>query len=237
MICNLNDRPARKESILKQSKALNILLIEGTRGDHSCFSKDLEEKGYQVTFARSGSAGLKIIDEVSPHVLVVDAASLRTSGVRICQSFRKSDSELPIVLIVDDDVDVPEDVDANLVLRLPFTVQKLINRIKAYEPTDDKFILEAGPIELNLQTQLVSCRGQLTKLTPRLVKILRMLIENKGKVVNRDPLFKTVWETNYTGDTRTLDVHISWLRQAIEDDPRHPKLIRTVRGVGYKLDV
>lgn len=222
---------------MKQSKKLAILLIEGTRGDHSCFSKELEEKGYDVNFARSGSAGLKLLENLTPHVLVIDAASLRTSGVRICQSFRKADSELPIVLVVDEDVEVPEDVDANLVLQLPFTVQKLINRIKAYEPTDDKFVLEAGPIELNLQTQLVTCNGQLTKLTPRLVKILKMLMKNKGKVVERDPLFKSVWETNYTGDTRTLDVHISWLRQAIEDDPRHPELIRTVRGVGYILDV
>jgi DNA-binding response OmpR family regulator len=222
---------------LKQSKSLKVLLIEGTRGDHPCFSTDLEDKGYDVTFARSGSAGLKIIDEVAPHVLVIDAASLRTSGVRICQSFRKADSELPIVLVVDGEVEVPEDVDANLVLKLPFTVQKLINRIKAYEPTEEKYILEAGPIELNLQTQLVTCKGQLTKLTPRLVKILKMLMINKGEVVERDPLFKSVWETNYTGDTRTLDVHISWLRQAIEDDPRHPHLIRTVRGVGYILDV
>jgi len=222
---------------LKHSKTLDVLLIEGTRGDHSCFSKDLENKGYDVNFARSGSAGLKLLDNLSPHVLVVDAASLRTSGVRICQSFRKADNELPIVLIVDEDVDVPEDVDANLVLRLPFTVQKLINRIKAYEPTEDKYVLQAGPIELNLQTQLVTCNGQLTKLTPRLVKILKMLMKNKGKVVERDPLFKSVWETNYTGDTRTLDVHISWLRQAVEDDPRHPERIRTVRGVGYILDV
>ena len=222
---------------MKQSKSLKVLLIEGTRGDHPCFSVDLEDKGYDVTFTRSGSAGLKIIDEVAPHVLVIDAASLRTSGVRICQSFRKADNELPIVLIVDEDVDVPEDVDANLVLKLPFTVQKLINRIKAYEPTEEKYILEAGPIELNLQTQLVTCKGQLTKLTPRLVKILKMLMVNKGEVVERDPLFKSVWETNYTGDTRTLDVHISWLRQAIEDDPRHPRLIRTVRGEGYILDV
>lgn len=222
---------------MKQSKTLNVLLIEGTRGDHSCFSKDLKNKGYDVNFARSGSAGLKLLENLNPHVLIIDAASLRTSGVRICQSFRRADNELPIVLIVDQDVDVPEDVDANLILRLPFTVQKLINRIKAYEPTEDKYILLAGPIELNLQTQLVTCKGQLTKLTPRLVKILKMLIKNEGKVVERDPLFKSVWETNYTGDTRTLDVHISWLRQAIEDDPRHPELIRTVRGVGYILDV
>lgn len=195
------------------------------------------EKGYQVTHAPSGRAGLVIMEDVGPHVIVVDAASLRTSGVRICQSFRRADSQMPIILIIDEKTTVGEDVDANLVLHLPFTVQKLINRLSAYKPTDDKYILEAGPIELNTRTQLVICNGQQTKLTPRLVAILQMLIKNKGEVVKRNPLFKSVWDTNYTGDTRTLDVHISWLRQAIEEDPRNPDLIKTVRGVGYILDV
>jgi DNA-binding response OmpR family regulator len=214
-----------------------ILLIEGRRGDHSSFSEELQDKGFKISLAANGNAGLKVIDKVDPHVVVIDAASLRTSGVRICQSFRKTDNELPIILIVEKSVVVPEDVDANLVLHLPFTVQKLINRVKAYQPTDGKYIMKAGPIELNIRTQLVTCNGQQTKLTPRLVNILQMLINNRGQVVERDPLFKSVWETNYTGDTRTLDVHISWLRQAIEEDPRHPRLIRTVRGVGYILDL
>lgn len=222
---------------MKSEKSLVVLLVEGRRGDHASFSEELSQKGYDVTRASSGSSGLKNLDSVSPHVIVIDAASLRTSGVRICQSFRKADSELPIILIVDKKVAIPEDVDANLVLYLPFTVQKLINRLRAYQPTHDKFIMEIGPIELNTRTQLVTCNGNQTKLTPRLVKILAMLIENHGEIVERDPLFTTIWETNYTGDTRTLDVHISWLRQAIEEDAKHPHLIRTVRGVGYILDL
>ena len=221
---------------MKHDRSLVILSVEGSRGDHNSFTEDLRQKGYEVHKASSGSTGLKLLDEAQPNVVVVDAASLRTSGVRICQSFRKADSEIPIILIVEDNIIVPDDVDANLTLYLPFTVQKLINRMRAYRPTDDKYIMKVGPIELNLQTQLVSSNGEQTRLTPRLVKILEMLMDNHGEVVHRDPLFKTVWETNYTGDTRTLDVHISWLRQAIEEDPKHPRFIKTVRGVGYRLD-
>ena len=221
---------------MKQDRSLVILSVEGSRGDHNSFTEDLRQKGYEVFKASSGSAGLKLLDGVKPNVVVIDAASLRTSGVRICQSFRKSDSEIPIVLIVDADVDVPEDVDANITLHLPFTVQKLINRMRVYRPTDDKYLVKVGPIVLNLQTQLVSSNGEQTRLTPRLVKILEILMTNHGKIVERDPLFKSVWETDYTGDTRTLDVHISWLRQAVEEDPKHPRLIKTVRGVGYKLE-
>ena len=217
--------------------AMAVLIIEGRRGDHPSFSEELNDKGYQVTQAPSGSAGLEILDDVDPSVVIVDAASLRTSGVRICQSFRKTDNDLPIILIVDQDTTLPDVVDANLVLRLPFTVQKLINRTQAYRTTDDKYIMKAGPIELNTRTQLVSSNDNQTKLTPRLVEILKILMENHGEVVERDPLFTKVWDTDYTGDTRTLDVHISWLRQAIEEDPHNPKLIHTVRGVGYKLEV
>jgi DNA-binding response OmpR family regulator len=79
--------------------------------------------------------------------------------------------------------------------------------------------------------------GKSTKLTPRLVTLLQMLMEHHGEVVERETLFKKVWETNYTGDTRTLDVHISWLRRAIELDPEKPKFLKTIRGVGYRLDV
>lgn len=222
---------------MTQDTAMAVLIIEGRRGDHPSFSEELNDKGYQVTQAPSGSAGLEILDDVDPNVVIVDAASLRTSGVRICQSYRKTDNDLPIILIVDQDISLPDVVDANLVLRLPFTVQKLINRTQAYRTTDDKYIMNAGPIELNTKTQLVTSNDNQTKLTPRLVAILKILMENCGEVVERDPLFTKVWDTDYTGDTRTLDVHISWLRQAIEEDPHNPKLIRTIRGVGYKLEV
>jgi len=222
---------------LAQDMALTALMIEGRRGDHSSFAEELGEKGYLVTKTISGSAGLKVIDSVNPDIVIIDAASLRTSGVRICQSFRKADNDLPIILIVDKNTSLPEIVDANLVLRLPFTVQKLYNRTQAYQQTADKFVVQIGPIKLNTKTQLVTCNDRQTKLTPRLVEILRMLMRNKGKIVKRDPLFSKVWKTDYTGDTRTLDVHISWLRQAIEEDPHHPKLIRTVRGEGYILEI
>ncbi|MFW5713505.1 MAG: winged helix-turn-helix transcriptional regulator [Brevefilum sp.] len=217
--------------------ALAVLIVEGRRGDHSSFAEELEEKGYRVTRSPSGNAGLDVIDEVDPDVVVVDAASLRTSGIRICQSFRKAKLDLPIILIVTRDISLPEDVDANLVLRLPFTIQKLVNRLQAYHNTDEKYIMRAGPIELNTKTQLITCEDRQTKLTPRLVEIMEILIKNNGKVVERNPLFTRVWDTSYTGDTRTLDVHISWLRQAIEEDPSNPRFIRTKRGVGYILDV
>jgi DNA-binding response OmpR family regulator len=83
----------------------------------------------------------------------------------------------------------------------------------------------------------VRCQGREARLTPRQAQLLQILMQHPGEVVGRDQLFKDVWNTGYTGDTRTLDVHISWLREAIEEDPRNPKFIKTIRGVGYRLDI
>lgn len=222
---------------MEDNSTFAILIVEGRRRDHTSFAAELDQKEYQIASVASGRAGLEMLDPFDPSVVVVDAASLRTNGVRICQSFRKADSNLPIILIVDKEVELPDVVDATLVLRLPFTVQKLINRLQAFRETDQKYLIKAGPIELNIKTQLVTCHDRQTKLTPRLVAILKMLMKNKGKVVERNLLFTKVWNTDYIGDTRTLDVHISWLRQAIEEDHNYPKLIQTKRGKGYFLDL
>jgi len=156
--------------------------------------------------------------------------------VRICQSLRDNSEKLPVILILDKDTSVPKDA-ADVILNLPFTVQKLSNRIKPLLPGDGKNVVHVGPIRLDTERRRVRCLGKNTKLTPRLVSLLHILMEHHGEVVERENLFKRVWETDYTGDTRTLDVHISWLRRAIELDPLKPKFLKTIRGVGYRLDV
>jgi DNA-binding response OmpR family regulator len=157
--------------------------------------------------------------------------------VRICQSLQdKQEEHLPIVLILTKDKTV-EKPEADAVLNLPFTVQKLVNRIKPLLPGDGKNIIHAGPIRLDLEHRRVRCLGKNSRLTPRLTTLLQVLLQHRAEVIERKELFKKVWDTNYTGDTRTLDVHISWLRRALELDPDHPKFLHTVRGVGYRLDV
>ncbi len=217
-------------------KTTTLLVIEAKHAEIPSFAMDLQKKGFDVHIAENGSKALARLKEVSPSLVVVNAASLRSTGIRICQSLREKDSKLPIILILEDEIEVNKNL-ADAVLVLPFTVQKLANRIKPLLPGDGKNVLHLGPIRLDLEKRRVRCMGKSTKLTPRLVTLLQLLMEKHGEVVEREPLFKKAWETNYTGDTRTLDVHISWLRQAIELDPNNPKLLKTVRGVGYRLDV
>jgi DNA-binding response OmpR family regulator len=144
---------------------------------------------------------------------------------------------VPIVLIVDGQAEQPEHIEADILLSLPFTLQKLLNRIKPFLPVVQKNVFAVGPFQLDAEQRWVRCGEKQTMLTPRLVTLLTALMERPGEVIEREALFCQVWDTEYTGDTRTLDVHISWLRQALEEDPRHPRYIKTVRGAGYRLDV
>jgi DNA-binding response OmpR family regulator len=217
-------------------KKTTLLVVEGRHAEIPSFASDLQKKGFDILVFQNGSQAVSKLKQGNISLVVVNAASLRSTGIRICLSLRKKDSKIPIILILDKERPVDKDL-ADSVLALPFTIQKLVNRVKALMPGDGDNIVSAGPIRLDLEHRRVKCLGKSTKLTPRLIALLQILIDKHGEVVERESLFKKVWETNYTGDTRTLDVHISWLRRAIELDPNNPKFLKTIRGVGYRLDV
>lgn len=215
-----------------------ILMVEGKKAERPTFSAALQKKGFSVVTSSSGNDALARLAQMTPDLIVINSPSIGTTGVRIVQALREKqvDAPLPIVLIVDADRSAERSA-ADALLPLPFTVQKLVNRIRPYLPGDEQNTLHAGPIRLDLETRRVKCLGKNVQLTPRLFTLLKVLLEHRGEVVERMDLFKQVWNTDYTGDTRTLDVHISWLRKSIELDPDNPKFLHTVRGVGYRLDV
>ncbi len=215
----------------------SILLIEGKRSTRPSFQSGLVKKDYEVHCVPNGNAALQYLSEMHPHVILVDSASMRTNGKRICQALRSIAPKIPIIIVLDKNTDSTDKFNADVVLSEPFTLQKLINRIRTFAPNDKKHTLIVGPIELDVEQRLARCEGRQARLTPRLVALLKLFLERPGELINRKELFQQVWETEYMGDTRPLDVHISWLRQKLEIDPRHPRFLKTIRGVGYRLDV
>ncbi len=217
---------------------VRILWVEGKRAESPPFVPNLRKKGYLVELASTGNEALLRLPEFDPDLVVVNAASMRTTGKRICRSLRDKSNGTPVVIISDPERCLQaEEICANVILTLPFTTRKLLNRIQPLLPGDEEPILHVGPIRLFQDRKLVRCQGREATLTPRLSHLLMVFMEHPGEALERERLFRDVWNTEYTVDTRTLDVHISWLRQAIEEDPRKPRFIKTMRGLGYRLDI
>ena len=243
-----------------------ILWIEGERANSPSFLSALQNRAYELIIVPSGAIALSRLPEIDPDLVVVNVPSLRSNGKRICQSIREASGNLPVVVILPPEkpenpakgsdnasgaelnpatspkqrknpLPTAEYEHVNVVLRLPFTLRKLVNRIVPLLPGDGEHMLHVGPLRMDLERKRVRCQGREARLTPRLANLLQILMQHPGEVMQRDDLFKQVLETKYAGDTRTLDVHISWLRHAIEEDARNPQLLKTVRGVGYRLDI
>ena len=214
-----------------------ILLIESDRANAPSFAPALEKKGYNVITRHQVTTALTAAAERKPDLVILDAASMKTSGTRMSRSTRAKLDGVPIVLVAPSGTRSDPGSGASLTLFQPLTPRKLLNRVTRLLPGDERFNLEMGPIKLNLAQRKVRCRGRETRLTPKQAKLLEAFMHNPGRLMTRETLIRQVWHTDYTGDTRTLDVHMSWLRRSIEDDPRQPSLLKTIRGMGYRLDL
>jgi DNA-binding response OmpR family regulator len=214
-----------------------ILWIEGKRAKSPHFVPGLRKKGIIIETVSSGDEALARLLDFDPDLVVINAASLRTSGKRTSRALRARAQGAPILLILASDQPVVNDPNVDVGLSLPFTPRKLLNRIKPLIPGNSEHLLHTGPVRLDLERKRVRCLGREATLTPRLAQLLKLFMEHPGEVLERGRLFREIWSTEYTGDTRTLDVHMSWLRQAIEEDPRKPRFLKTIRGLGYRLDL
>ncbi|MBN1681417.1 MAG: response regulator transcription factor [Anaerolineae bacterium] len=215
--------------------AKKVLLIENARLNGTSFAAALQRK-YQLEIAHSGKQGLSIAQSMQPDIVVLDAASLRTSGNRICFRLRICLGEMPIIHIRPSDAKT-EESPADVLLIPPFTSRKLINRIERLVSVDEGEVLQVGPFCLNLERHLITTPWSEKKLTPKLFALFDIFLRNPNQTLERKYLMQKVWQTDYMGDTRTLDVHIRWIRQIVEPTPGKKQYLQTVRGIGYRFDL
>ncbi len=224
----------------------HILLIDDDPSLTDPLRAAFEEAGYTVTVAHNGQDGLRKALESQPDVIVLDVIMPGMSGWEVCQQLRQH-SPVPIIMLtaLGDSVDRIRGLElgADDYLVKPFGFQELLAHVKAMlrrvtldtRPEAPPRILRAGDIEVNLAAHTVTRNGEPVKLRQKEYDILVLLMSNADRVVTRNELFDCVWGTDWLGDTRTLDVHMSWLRAKLEDDPAHPRYFQTVRGVGYRF--
>ena len=214
-----------------------ILLIEKQSSKSPTFAAALKRKGFELEVVQTGNDALKLAPALEPVLVILNAASLGSSGVRICRRLIDEVGK-PVIHIVDEGVELQSDEGqgADVELTLPFTARKLVNRIKRLVPAERKDSVESGHIEFAKSIRVVKIPGRESRLTPKAAALLTIFLENPNKTLDRGFLMQQVWNTDYVGDTRTLDVHVRWVRQAIEPDPASPIFIRTIRGVGYRFE-
>jgi DNA-binding response OmpR family regulator len=213
---------------------MKFLLISNDQSLTTALQEGLESQGHAVAIKRTRSLGSRQLLSDSPDVVVVDWAGMSASSLRAYRRLRRHRSRVPVVMLLDGrSADEGGDADAYLVK--PVEVEKLLGRAEVALETEGLDHLRCEDLILDIANSRVVRGGNDHHLTPKQLWLLKVLMQNAGDVLSRKVLMTKVWDTDYLGDTRTMDVHICWLREKIERDPGAPELIRTVRGVGYRF--
>ncbi len=217
-----------------------VLVVEGQTAGRESLAAMLEKAGYETAVARTGTEAQNWLAESATDLIVFDASTMRSNGVRNCRRLRRQAESTPIIHCRGAGEEEDRAAGADVYLEKPFTPRKLLNRVRALLPADERKeeIVRYGNITLYRikRSVEVAGRGEFA-LTPKLALLLETFIKHPNELMTRPQLMQTVWMTNFIGDTRTLDVHIRWVRECIEDDPSRPRLLQTVRGKGYLLSV
>jgi two-component system, OmpR family, response regulator RegX3 len=233
---------------------IKVLLAEDEESFIEALVIGLTNEGFRVTVARDGAEALRLYDETDPDILLLDLMLPKLSGIDVCRNIRTR-STVPIIMVTakgtEIDTVVALEVGADDYVTKPYRLRELVARMRAVlrrapgglDANDHgdsidlgtEGVWESSDIKVDFDQRRVFVRGEEVHLRRKEFELLRLLVENAGRVLTRDVLIDRVWGTDYIGDTKTLDVHIKRLRSRIEADPSVPVLITTVRGVGYRF--
>jgi len=225
----------------------HILIADDEPSVRESVGYALAQEGFEVTAADDGNdAAAKLGDGIPYDLLILDIMMPGPSGLDICRDVRGR-SAVPIIVLTAKDAEVDKvvglEVGADDYVTKPFSVRELLGRVHAQlrrreldrAPTEEDARIEAGPVSIDLARHAVAVRGEPVNLTRSEFQLLRLLAGRPDEVFPRGKIMEELWQTEFDGDERACDVHISNLRQKVERDPQRPELILTVRGVGYKF--
>jgi two-component system OmpR family response regulator len=234
--------------VLWSDMAEKILIVEDDSNLQAIIAYNLRKESYEVNACDDGKEALEVARREKPDLIILDIMLPGLSGLDICRILRK-ESTVPILMLTarteETDKIVGLELGADDYMSKPFSMKEFLARVRAMlrragmmevKPSHIPKIVTIGDIKIDVSRHQVVVRGVQIELTPKEFDLLAFLAENKGLVFTRERLLEKVWEYDYAGDTRTVDVHVRWLRQKIETDPANPIYLVTVRGTGYKLE-
>lgn len=228
-----------------------ILVVDDEVSILTLLQFNLQQAGFEVITATDGEQALEKAKSESPDFIVLDLMLPKLDGMEVCKSLRSQQVQTPILMLTakDDEFDkvLGLELGADDYMTKPFSprevvarIKAILRRIKVYEEpqqADEKIHkIKIGQLEVVAENYEAFFNGEKLELTPKEFELLVYLSKNKDKVLTRDRLLSTVWDYDFTGDTRIVDVHISHLREKIESNSKKPQYIKTVRGLGYKME-
>ncbi|MPZ73451.1 MAG: response regulator [Nitriliruptorales bacterium] len=222
-----------------------IMVVEDEPALVEALEYGLTAEGFQVVTTTDGEASLQLFERERPDLVLLDVMLPGLSGIEVCKRIRGR-SAVPIIMLTAKDAEIDKvvglEIGADDYVTKPFSMRELAARVRAvlrrggeWDLPDMTAALEVNGVRMDAERYEVSVRGGSVDLPPKEFTLLELLLRNAGRVLTRDLIIDRVWGSDYVGDTKTLDVHVKRLRSRIEEDPHHPKLIVTVRGVGYKF--
>lgn len=223
-----------------------ILIVEDDHNLLDTLTYNLRREGYTAVTATDGVEALHVARREKPDLIILDIMLPKINGFEVCRILRK-ETTVPILMLTakveESDKIVGLEIGADDYMTKPFSLRELLARVRAMlrrarmvEMQPEEPVLKVGDIEVDIPHHRASVSGRVLELTPKEFDLLAFLARNKGLVFSRDRLLEKVWGYDFAGDTRTVDVHIRWLRQKIEPQPDNPRYLVTVRGAGYKLE-
>ncbi|MCX7911815.1 MAG: response regulator transcription factor [Dehalococcoidales bacterium] len=223
-----------------------ILIVEDDRNLLDALRYNFCKEGYEVSTATDGAEAINLARREKPDLIILDIMLPKLSGFEVCRILRR-EMTTPILMLTakaeETDKVVGLEIGADDYMTKPFSLRELLARVRAMlrrarmtGPQPEADVLVIGDIRIDISRHQVTVAGKNVELAPKEFELLGFLARNRGLVFSREQLLEKVWGYDFAGDTRTVDVHIRWLRQKIEPDPERPQYIITVRGTGYKLE-
>jgi len=225
----------------------SVLVVEDEKAYADALALGLAREGFNVHLAATGTEAIEMFGRLDPDVVLLDLMLPGVSGVDVCREIRKH-SSTPVIMVTarDSEVDtvVGLELGADDYITKPYRLRELVARMHAVlrrstEKADvsaAQDIVSVPPVELDLARHAVRIRGEEVDLRLKEFELLEVLLLNAGRAVSRSSLMDQVWGYDFVGESKTLDVHVQRLRSRVELDPADPKVIRTIRGVGYRLE-
>jgi len=227
---------------------IKVLVVEDDPNLLEALKYNLQKESYDVVITIDGEQAIAIARREKPDLVILDVMLPKMNGFEVCSILRK-EMTAPILMLTaradETDKIVGLEIGADDYMTKPFSMRELLARVRAMlrrskmteaPPIVETSSIKIGKLEVDIARHRVSLSGAALELTPKEFDLLAFLARHRGMVFSREQLLEKIWGYDYAGDTRTVDVHVRWLRQKIEADPGHPVHLLTVRGTGYKLE-